>query len=188
MIMKKFVFASMMCLMAIAANAQVLTAKTISKVYADLTSCMDNSEFVYNAEQKDDVITALCVYSKADRRLKPVRRFEYTYDASGLLLRRVAYRWNELADDWLCTGRHDYSMTTNRYSVEYSRWNVRADRFDQSNDKMTYTLLPCDTVQQVCCYHRERGTSAYQLKFQMDVPALPVIDDTLMAGGMKIED
>ena len=93
----------MMCLMAIAANAQVLTAKTISKVYADLTSCMDNSEFVYNAEQKDDVITALCVYSKADRRLKPVRRFEYTYDASGLLLRRVAYRWNELADDWLCT-------------------------------------------------------------------------------------
>ena len=136
MIMKKFVFASMMCLMAIAANAQVLTAKTISKVYADLTSCM--------------------------RRLKPVRRFEYTYDASGLLLRRVAYRWNELADDWLCTGRHDYSMTTNRYSVEYCRWNVRADRFDQSNDKMTYTLLPCDTVQQVCCYHRVCGRSAYR--------------------------
>ena len=48
--MKKLVFATLMCVAAMSAKAQVITSKTVNNVYEEVINQKDGS-FVYNAEQ-----------------------------------------------------------------------------------------------------------------------------------------
>ena len=62
--MKKLVFATLMCVAAMSAKAQVITSKTVNNVYEEVINQTD-SRFVFNAERDDNGnITALNVYSE----------------------------------------------------------------------------------------------------------------------------
>ena len=90
--MKKLVFATMMCVAAMSAKAQVLTSETVKNVY-EVVSNNSNSKFAYNADFTGNDITTMYVYQKSgdskNVQLTPYRKHDYTYAADGMLTSKV---------------------------------------------------------------------------------------------------
>ncbi len=175
--MKKLFVCSMMCLMALASEAQVITSATINKVYEEVSA--DNSnEFVYNAEYDDNgCIIAQDVYrnvprGKGDLNLIPTLRYHYAYHADGTLASRTKFEWR--GGKWQCYGKLDYTLSDGRYTVEYSRWNRKKSDFDLPCGQMTYTLLANDEVTSVACYYRHHKNSPLELAWTTTVEHQPV--------------
>ena len=170
--MKKFMISSMMCLMALTSNAQVMTSATVDKVYNTVSQATD-AEFVYNADRDaDGNIAEMVVYQEQPQRkgnftLKPVCRYQYTYAADGMLTSRTKYVWRK--NQWQCAGRHSYSLDAGFYTATYSRWNKKKADFDEPVGKITYTLMPDESIASVACYSRERGHADLQLEWQAPV-------------------
>ena len=170
--MKKMMIFSMMCLMAMAAKAQVLTSATVNKVYQSAIK-ESGDEFAYEAESDaDGIITTMYVYQKKNQHdgtidLKPVCRYQYAYTTDGLLSSRVKSVWRR--GDWQQFGRHNYTLTDDSYTVEFSRWNRKTDTFDNPLAKMTYTLLPDETVGSIACYTRHGKNGTLELDWQSAV-------------------
>lgn len=150
--MKKLFIAAMMCLMGVIAQAQVITSETINNLY--LSSIVESgNKFAYNAESDDDNnITTMYVYRKiaqpkGEVSLEPVCRYQYEYAADGLLKSRTKCEWKN--GEWQCTGRLDYTLMADLYTVEYSRWNAKTGTFDEAVDKMSYTLYADSSELQV---------------------------------------
>lgn len=175
--MKKLVFAIMMCVTAMGANAQVLTSETVNNVYENVTNQTDG-DFAFNAEMTGKDITTMYVYKKDNSRkgmtlLKPYMKYDYTYAADGTLTSRVAYRWNE--GNWAYAARYDYILDGGKYTADYSLFNPVANRFDEPLEKMVYTMMPDDSVNYVSCYHRNNYSSRYQLVSTAEVTGLPLL-------------
>ena len=170
--MKKFMISSMMCLMALTSNAQVMTSATVDKIF-DTVSQANDAEFVYNADRDaDGNIATMVVYQEQTLRkgnftLKPIYRYQYTYAADGKLTSRTKFVWNK--NQWLCAGRHNYSLDGGLYIATYSRWNKKKAQFDEPVGQITYTLLPDESIASVACYSRERGHADLQLEWQAPV-------------------
>ena len=176
--MKKLVFATLMCVAAVSANAQVLTSETVNSVY-DQVSTQANSDFVYNAEWTGKDITTMYVYQKAqgkkgDITLKPHLKYEYSYGTEGLLTSRVTYRWNSRLHDWTITARRDYTLANGRYIADYSRYNHKTVSFEQPMDRMVYTLELTDSVNYISFYHRNHPTDSFLLVSETVVQGLPL--------------
>ena len=165
--MKKIIIAIIIAIAsAMGANAQVLTSETIKNVY-ETVSHQQKSDFVFNAEWTDKDITTMYIYKKVSDRngilmLKPHLKYEYAYVADGTLTSRVAYRQSD-SQEWMCTGRHDYTLDNGLYFAEYSRYNRSTNSFDEPMEKMVYMLAPNDGVEYVGCYQRELPTAPYQI-------------------------
>lgn len=163
-----------MCVAAMSAKAQVLTSKTVNNVY-ETVSHQANGNYIFNAEWTGKDIKTMYVFEKSsDSRglvgLTPHLKYEYTYAADGALARRVVYHWNGSQDNWACTARYDYTLANGKYCVEYSRYNNTAQNFDLPVEKMVYSLMPDDSADYVCSYHRDRPTSPYQLVSETFIP------------------
>lgn len=167
--MKKLMICSMMCLMAVAAEAQVLTSQTVRSIYENAAVQANVSDdgnylFIYNADFDGDVVKTQYVYKqKRSGKGKPVPvvRYNYQYDDDGLLLSRITYRWHE--GKWLCMGRHDYMLQADSYIMEYSRWNVFRKRYDNPCEKTVLALQPDQAVSDVYSYQRNGHSAPYQL-------------------------
>lgn len=181
--MKKMMISMMMCLMALASGAQVMTSVTIDKVYKKLTMASD-SGFAYNAAYNDDGdIVAMDVYKKkpllkGDDRLVPVCRYQYTYASDGLLSSRIKYVWRR--NGWQLSGRHDYTRVDGLYTVTYSRWNRKKANYDQPLGMMAYSLLPDESIYSVAYYHRHRKDAAMELEWQTRIEYQPAGNDNYL--------
>jgi hypothetical protein len=171
-IMKKFMISSMMCLMALTSNAQVMTSATVDKIF-DTVSQASDAEFVYNADRDaDGKIATMVVYQEQPQRkgnftLKPIYRYQYNYAADGMLTSRTKYVWRK--NQWQCAGRHSYSLDAGFYTATYSRWNKKKADFDEPVGKITYTLMPDESIASVACYTRQRSKTDLQLEWQAPV-------------------
>ena len=174
--MKKLFVCSMMCLMAMASEAQVITSATVNKVYEEVSADTSNG-FVYNAEYDDNgCIIAQDVYrnvpcGKSDLNLIPTLRYHYAYHADGTLASRIKFEWR--GGKWQCYGKLDYTLSDGRYTVEYSRWNRKKSDFDLPCGQMTYTLLANDEVTSVACYYRHHKNSPLELAWTTTVEHQP---------------
>ena len=176
--MKKLVFATLMCVAAMSAKAQVLTSETVNHVYSEAVSDKTNNDFCFNAERKGNDITTMYVYQKArDNKgnvtLTPHLKYAYDYATDGTLNSRVTYRWNDRQDDWECNYRYDYILIDEIYYAEYSRYNHKTNGFDQPTDMMVYTMYPDDSISHVVSYHRDRPSAPFQLISEIAVSDQP---------------
>ena len=155
--MKKFMICSMMCLMALTSNAQVMTSATVDKIF-DTVSQASDAEFVYNADRDaDGKIATMVVYQEQPQRkgnftLKPIYRYQYNYAADGMLTSRTKYVWRK--NQWQCAGRHSYSLDAGFYTATYSRWNKKKADFDEPVGKITHTLMPDESIEAHVYLHR----------------------------------
>ena len=163
--MKHLVFATLMCISALSAKAQVLTSETVKKGYETAVN-MPESDFCYNADYTEDDITTMYVYQKSgdskNVQLTPYRKHDYTYAADGMLTSKV-------------TSRYDYSLDRDIYSIEYSHFNNKANSFEQPVDKMIYTLQPYSDVHYISHYRRQDSSTLYQLISEMQVIEMPLL-------------
>ena len=102
-------------------------------------------------------------------------KYDYTYAADGTLTSKVIYVWTNKLNNWTRAARYDYILDLDTYTVEYSRYNHRTDSFDQPVDKIVYSLISFDNVNNVTSYHREGSSSQFQLVSEMQVIDLPVL-------------
>ena len=165
--MKKFVFATLMCIAAMSAKAQVLTSETVNNVY-EAVSHQTNNEFVFNAEWTGKDITTMYVFKKSSSpkgivSLKPHLKYEYSYATDGTLNSRTTYRWADSQNGWTCAARYDFTLAGGKYCTEYSRYNHTTDSFDMPVEMMIYSLTPYDSIDCISCYHRDHQTSQFQL-------------------------
>lgn len=165
--MKKLVFATLMCVAAMSAKAQVITSETVNNAYEEV-SCQADGHFAYNAEWTDNNITTMYVYEKTSSpkgmlSLKPHLKYAYSYTADGMLTSRVAYRWSNSLGDWVCTARYDFTLADGNYRAEYSRYNHETARFDLPVERMDYSLMPDDSIDHVSSYYRDSQSPSYQL-------------------------
>ena len=177
--MKKLVFATLMCVATMSAKAQVLTSTTVKNVYEEV-SHKAKSKFAYNADFTGDDITTMYVYNmRVDRNdmltLTPYLKYDYAYANDGTLTNKVTYRWDDGKNDWACAARYDYNLDSDKYSIEYSRYNQKDNCFDKPVDKMVYSLLPYDSVNYVSYYHREAPSMELQLISETQVTYLPLL-------------
>ena len=63
--MKKFVFATLMCVAAMSAKAQVLTSETVNNVYEAVSNKADG-DYCYNAERKGKARRSFYHYKALD--------------------------------------------------------------------------------------------------------------------------
>ena len=165
--MKELVFATLMCVSAMSAKAQVITSETVNNAYVEVSNQTDGN-FAYNVERTGDDITTMYVYEKSSSpkgmmSLKPHLKYAYSYTADGMLTSRVAYRWSNSLGDWVCAARYDFTLADGNYRAEYSRYNHEADCFDQPVERMDYSLMPDDSIDHVTSYYRDRQSPFYQL-------------------------
>ena len=143
--MKHLVLAILMCIAALGAKAQVLTSETVKNGYETAVNMLE-SDFCFNADYTGDDITTMYVYQKnVDRKnilLTPHRKYDYTYAADGTLTSKVTSQWDGMNYRWNIVSRHDYNLTSDTYSIEYSLYNKKTNSFEQPVDKMNYTLQP----------------------------------------------
>jgi hypothetical protein len=175
--MKKLVFATMMCIAAMSAKAQVLTSETVKHVYEEVSHKAD-SKFAFNADFTGQDITTMYVYrmnggGRDMLTLKPHMKYDYTYAADGTLTSKITYHWDDCMNSWKSTARYDYTLADGEYYVEYSRYNPTAKCFDQPVDKMVYSLMPYDNY--VSSYHRNDTSIEYQLISELQVLDTPVL-------------
>ena len=175
--MKKLVFATMMCIAAMSAKAQVLTSETVKHVYEEV-STKANSKFAFNADYTGKDITTMYVYKMNGGRrdivtLTPHMKYDYTYAADGTLTSKVTYRWDDCMSSWVSAARYDYAFDNGKYSVEYSRYNHTAKCFDQPVDKMVYSMMPYQN--NVSSYHRADPSSQFQLVSEILLMDLPLL-------------
>ena len=142
--MKKFVFATLMCVAAMSAKAQVITSEVVNSNYEAVINQNDGC-YAYNAEYTGNDITTMYVYkvNTDDRKvttLTPHLKYDYTYDADGMLTSRVVSRWMGNLNEWTCSARYDYMLVDDVYTTAYSRYNHMANRFDEPAEKMVYSL------------------------------------------------
>lgn len=165
--MKKLFFATMMCIAAMSANAQVLTSETVNNVYEEVSNKTEG-DFYYNADRTGNNITTMYIYKndcsvKGYDILVPYMKYDYDYAADGFLNSRVTYHWNNDNCEWECTGRHDYMLTGNTYFAEFSHYNSKNGSFDQPVDKMIYSMYGKDSVNTIISYHRDSPSEAFRL-------------------------
>ena len=175
--MKKLVFATLMCVAAMSAKAQVLTSETVNHAYEAVTN-NEKSEFAFNAEKTGNDITTMYIYKKdftnGMSTLQPYAKYEYTYAVDGSVTSKTTYRYSN-KQTWECTGRYDYSIADCVYFAEYSHYNKAAKNFDLPTDRMVYTLISGDSVNYVSCYHRNSPDSAFKLISKSAVDNLPIL-------------
>lgn len=143
--MKKIVFATLLCIAAMSANAQVITSKTVNNVYESAIQ-KPKSNFVYNAMRTGKEIVTMYIYRKIHHgnnveTLKPHRKYDYTYAPDGTVTSRTTYRWTDSKSAWTCIGRYDYTLTGDEYTTAFSRYNPATESFDQPVD-MTIIVAP----------------------------------------------
>ena len=177
--MKKFVFATLMCVAAMSAKSQVLTSETVNNAFETMIHS-SKSNFAYNVEMNGKDITTMYVYKvnttgNGLETLKQHMKYDYTYAADGTLTSKVTYVWNNKLNNWICAARYDYTLGIDKYTVEYSRYNHRTDCFDKPVEKIVYSLIPFDNVNNVTSYHREDSSSQFQLVSEMQVIDLPLL-------------
>ena len=175
--MKKLVFATLMCVAAMSASAQVLTSETVNNVYEEVTNKADG-DFAFNAEMTGKDITTMYVYKIAnDRRgavmLKPHLKYDYSYAADGRLTSRVTSCWSDIQGAWTCAARHDYTLDNGSYCVEYSHYNHTANCFDKPIEKMVYLMTIGNDFDYVSYYYRENPSSDYKLVSETYVTDMP---------------
>ena len=178
-IMKKFVFATLLCIAAMSAKAQVINSEAIKNAYESATT-QPKSDFAFNADYTDKNLTTMYVYKKDEARqdllmLTPFKKYEYNYATDGTLTSKVTYQWDSNNSRWACASRHDYTLDDNKYSVAYSLYNAKTNSFDAPNDKMVYTLLPYSDVSSVTCYHRDNSTLPFNIISEIQVVESPVL-------------
>ena len=176
--MKHLVFATLMCISALSAKAQVLTSETVKKGYETAVN-MPESDFCYNADYREDDITTMYVYQKSgdskNVQLTPYRKHDYTYAADGMLTSKVTSQWDDMNNCWTIASRYDYSLDRDIYCIEYGHYNNKANSFEQPVDKMIYTLQPYSDVHYISHYRRQDSSTLYQLISEMQVIEMPLL-------------
>jgi len=177
--MKKFVFATLMCIAAMSAKAQVITSEAVKNAY-ETASTQPKSDFVFNADYTDSTLTTMYIYKKNEtgkdfQTLTPFKKYEYAYAADGTLTSKVTYQWDADIHRWNCASRHDYTLEAGKYSVVYSIYNAKTNKFEQPVDKMVYSLDPYADTSNVKIYHRNNSTSPLQVVSEIQLTEEPLL-------------
>ena len=82
----------------------------------------------------------ICVLDESGKYLKPRLKYNFTYDDSNRIVKKEALKWNEIKDDWVNSFCLKFTYNDDAVITEYSKWNVRANEYDESTEMVVYKM------------------------------------------------
>lgn len=147
-------------------NATIII--TTATLLATVLGMSDNAstEFAYNTELNNNVVSGQTVFRKDDsgRMLSRQLKYNFTYDAQNRLAQKEVLRWNENTRKWVNDHCLNYQYTTNGYSVEYVRWNAKAEAYCDVTEKTVYEQNIGDQQASYQNYQWDGKTGGWKLK------------------------
>ncbi len=110
-----------------------------------VTSVANNlsGKFAYNYAMDDNnQITSETVYKADGKYLEHHLKYDYTYDEAGRLVRKEAFRWNDVKQAYQRYYCMTYAYGLEGISLEYALWNDEADDYTDARQRADYNLTP----------------------------------------------
>lgn len=102
----------------------IITICTVLSMY--MTSLENvNSEYFYNADIENGIVTTMYVYENSTTGLTPKLSYDFKYDAEGRLIEKTTNRWDKWSQQYKPTSRLEMTYTDNGYEVAHSVWNKK---------------------------------------------------------------
>ena len=140
----------------------LITALTV--LIASMRLATAESNYVYNTEMTDEVVTQQMVYktSRDGRFLKNYLKYAFVYDDQERLKQKEVMKWNEKSHSLY------YIYDQAGFSVNYALWNPKHADYSEVVAKQAYNQLPGGDVA-VTLYRWDEASEdwAMQNSFQM---------------------
>ena len=115
----------------------IITILTVLSMYT--TSIQNvNSEYFYNADIENGIVTNLYVYQQGDNGLAPKAMNHYEYDEQGRLTEKVVSRWDIWTKEYQPAYRLQMIYDNDGYELAYSTWNTKEKTWNLSSEKTIY--------------------------------------------------
>ena len=102
----------------------IITICTVLSMY--MTSLENvNSEYFYNADIVNGIVTTMYVYDSSDTVLTPKFSYDFKYDAEGRLIEKTVNRWDKWNQQYKPSTRLEMTYTDNGYEVSHSVWSKK---------------------------------------------------------------
>lgn len=146
----------------------LITALTV--LIASMHLATAESNYVYNTEMTDEVVTQQMVYktSRDGRFLKNYLKYAFVYDDQECLKQKEVMKWNEEKQQWEKSHSLYYIYDQAGFSVNYALWNPKQADYSEVVAKQAYNQLPGGDVA-VTLYRWDEASEdwAMQNSFQM---------------------
>ncbi|MBO4607967.1 MAG: DUF3836 domain-containing protein [Prevotella sp.] len=117
----------------------IITILTVLSMYMNATQ-NQSSEYYYNAEIENGIVTTMYVYHQEAEGLSPRLAFHFDYDAQGRLTEKVVSRWDSWNKCYQPAYRLQYSYTDEGYELARSEWNKKRQEWKDAKEKMVYQI------------------------------------------------
>ena len=117
----------------------IITILTVLSMYMNAVHDL-NSEYYYNAEIEDGVLTTMYVYNQEEKGLSPKLACHFDYDAEGRLTEKVVSRWNPWQGKYQPSYRLQLTYHEEGYELAYSEWSKRNNTWKEAVEKMEYQM------------------------------------------------
>lgn len=116
---------------------KIITVATI--LLASISLFNNGSEYVYNTEGHEDVISSTVVYKKSEngKFLSHHLKYNYTYDEQQRLVKKEVLKWNSCSATWENSHCLNYEYGASGYSIEYALWNKSASEYGKGIAKQS---------------------------------------------------
>lgn len=102
---------------------------------------IQESDYVYNYEVKDNVVSSMVVYRKNDDKkyIFPKLKYHFTYDEEQRIVKKEVLRWNAQKNSWVNSHCLDFEFNDIGYTIEYRNWNEKEGNYTQVKEKQVTT-------------------------------------------------
>ena len=102
----------------------IITICTVLSMY--MTSLENvNSEYFYNADIENGIVTTMYVYDNSSTGLTPKLSYDFKYDAEGRLIEKTTNRWDKWSQQYKPSSRLEMTYTDKGYEVAHSVWSKK---------------------------------------------------------------
>ena len=144
----------------------IITVLTVLSMYMNAVQNV-NSEYFYNAEIENGVVTTLYVYNQEEVGLSPRLAYRFDYDAQGRLTEKVVCRWDNWNKSYQPSYRLQYNYTDEGYELAHSVWNKNNQEWKDAKEKVIYHIEK-DQVLSVN-YLEKKNQGDYRLSNHLNV-------------------
>ena len=144
----------------------IITVLTVLSLYMN-ASLNQSSEYCYNAEMENGIVTTVYVYNQGEEGISPRLACHYDYDAQGRLTEKVVSRWDIWSKSYQPSYRLQFCYTDEGYEVAHSEWNKNLQEWKDIQEKAIYHIEKGQVLS--VNYLQKNHQGDYRLSNQLNV-------------------
>lgn len=131
----------------------VLVSVLVMFLLGSTANAQTRKTFIYDKKENVETVFTL---DETGKYLTPKIKYEYGKDKAGVVVEKVAFRWDEKSVAWKPYYRMQFSKGSSDKVVEYALWSKEAGAFSSNKQKAVYNLSAGD---ELVAYHSYQWNS-----------------------------